>query len=285
MILRGGEYNTINILWRKYAMNLKNYLLSIATISMLGFSGCGSSGDQNQDASVSLGGSFGSGYAYYKAPWYKNIIPKAYATGFGQIEKAVVIPIVNGEAILEEMKDVTINSDGSFSVNLNKALMFDGESYEANWIILVEKNDGTINFLSIPNNTNDDSLVNFPISQATSSSISLGSVANSNDEAQANITLTDLSEKVTYNINELNQLATMDDVLKSIVNRYKNNKGKSEDEIINETLHVVSTGTYANLTNDYEKASDFAGYAFHFHGGKNSLLATKFQNICDTNGT
>jgi hypothetical protein len=77
----------------------------------------------------------------------------------------------------------------------------------------------------------------------------------------------------------------MDDVLKSIVNRYKNNKGKSEDEIIEETLHVVSTGNYANLTNDYEKASNFAGYAFHFHGGKNSLLATKFQNICDTNDT
>jgi hypothetical protein len=272
-------------------------LVSSAVVAsmVVGLSGCGSSStpsattDTGSSSGVSLSGSLGSSYAYYKAPWYKSFITKAYALGFGQINNAVAIPIINGEAEIAESVDISINSSGEFTANLQQefSLEEDGETHtaEANWIVLLEKNDGSIDFLSIPNSTGSDSLVNFPISQATSSSIDLGLVTNNGNEARTDLKLDGLSQKVTYNINELNQLATMDDVLKSIVNRYKNNKGKSEDEMIGETLHVVSNGNYANLTNDYEKASNFAGYAFHFHGGKNSLLATKFQNICDTNDT
>ena len=215
--------------------NLTKIGLSVAMILALslGFNGCGSSSSNPPPADppksttkTKLSGNLGTSYAMYKAPWYDKIVPRAYADGFGQIKKAVAIPIVGSESEISEAKEVTINSDGTFSIDLQKKFSWeeDGETQtkEASWIILMEKNDGTINFLSIPNADDSESLVSLPISKTTDD-IDLGDIDSSSDEGKSSKKLNDLSSKVSYNINELNSLASLDDTMKSVVNAYVNN--------------------------------------------------------------
>jgi len=272
--------------------SLKSKILSFSISAVLSLSlvGCGNNDNNNNGGekssnSTKLSGSLGSSYAFLQKPWYKNLFATpAYAVGFGKITKAVAIPIAGNYTLIDKAKEVTINSDGTFSVSLEKQTTDPetGEKVDLNWIVLLIKSDGTINFLSIPTADNSDSLVNLPIAKTTAD-IDLGEIDNNNDEGKSSKNLNNLSSKVTYNINELNSLATLDDTMKSIVNAYINNYGKNEDEIIEETLHIVSKGDYSTINTQYTKADSFQGYAFHLHANKNSSIAKNFNNLCGIN--
>ncbi len=272
-------------------MKLTTSILSFAVITALSLSGCGggSSSDTTSPTSnldkTKLSGNLGTSYAFYKAPRYRSLFATpAYAAGFGQIKKAVAIPIADGHTLIENSKEVTIKDDGTFVAKLDKKYTHPeyGE-FELTWIIILEKTDGTYNFLSIPNSDNSDSLVNLPISKTTAD-IDLGEISNSSDEGRSSKNLSDISSKVTYNINELNSLATLDDTMKSIINAYVNNYGKNEDETISETLHIVGSGNYSTIDSQYTKAENFEGYSFHIHAEKDSSLALHFTDLCGTDG-
>ncbi len=244
--------------------------------------GCGDGSTYSPSADnskINLSGNLGNSYAYYQEPWYHKLFPKLYAQVFGHIEKAIAIPIINGNAELRFLKNVTINSDGSFTISLEKSFTGpDNKKYPANWILLLVKEDGTYDFLSIPNNDNSESLINLPISNATED-IDVGNINPSqNSEAHTTLNLNDLSTKVTYNINQLEKFSQLDDILKSIANEYRNKNSKTRY-----VLHIVSKGNYNEINTTYSLASQFQGYAFHFHSKKGSKISQNFTNLCNNN--
>jgi hypothetical protein len=267
-------------------------ILALSTASII--TGCGGGGDStplvNSDINttsadkINLSGDFGENYALYKAPWYKKILTKAYANSFGSIKKAVAIPLDGTMPIFEKIKDLTIDEDGSFSVDLDKKFTFSEEgetqTVNLNWLILIEKSDGSISFLSIPNDDLSESLVSLPISQAKSN-LSLGVVSNSADEGRSSLKLNELTQKTNYSIDELNSLATADDVIKAIVNSYRNNYGKDEDEYIDLRLTVVAEGDFNQIGSSYSKAENYRGYSINIYAGPKTVLAQNFSNICN----
>jgi hypothetical protein len=267
---------------------IKTLGISLAVVTAISFSGCGSSDSTTppveDTTTTSLSGNLGTSYAMYKSPWYDNILTKAYAAGFGQVSKAIAIPLLNGEIDIGEAKEVTINDNGTFSVALKKQFTWeeDGENItaDASWIILMEKTDSSINFLSIPNANGSESLINLPIGKSTSD-IAFGDIENSADEANTNLKLDGLSEKVSYNINDLTSLSTTDDVAKAAVNSYKNNYNKSKSEQINVKLTVIAEGNFTKIATEYSKASDYKGYAINIGGGSETILKQNFTTICN----
>ena len=260
---------------------MKKYSLSLALLVALSFVGCGGGSVSTPTSSdPKITGDLGNSYAYYKPKWYENIITKAYASGYGQVKKAVAIPMLNGHVDITSAKEVTINSDGTFSAALPKKMEFEGESIEANWIVLLEKLNGTVKFLSIPNAAGTDSLLTFPMSK-TISNINLGDIgSDGSDEGKSSINLSQVASKVTYNINDLTALASTDDVAKAVINQYKNNFGKSEDKHINVRLTVIAEGNFTKMATQYSKASDYIGYAINIQGSSNTVLKQNFNNIC-----
>ena len=263
---------------------MKKFSISLAILIAFSFAGCGGGNSTTPTLlDPKLSGDLGNSYAFYKPRWYESIITKAYASGYGQVQKAVAIPILNGHVDITNAKNITINSDGTFSVALPKKIEFEGESFEANWIVLLEKTDGSIKFLSIPNAAGTDSLLTFPMSKA-SSDIDLGSISNDNsDEGRSSINLNQLDSKVTYDLNDLTSLATTDDIAKAVINQYKNNYGKSIDKHINVRLTVIAEGNFTQIATGYSKASNYKGYAINIQGGANTILKQNFNNICSNN--
>ncbi len=249
--------------------------------------GCGSgnnSNNGNNSSKVQISGNLGSTYAFYKTPWYEKILPLAYAANFGQIKNAIAIPLVGSDVIISQAKNVTINNDGTFNVDLAKQITDPDtqEKYNLHWIVLLEKLDGSFSFLSIPNSSDSDTLIDFPIGKATTNHIDLGTIDNSGDEGISSKNLNNLTSDVTMNINQLNNLAKIDDTTKSVINSYKNNYGKSEDNMIDEILHVVISGDYTKINTQYTIANTFQGYSFHFDAGKDTSLAKHFTDLCGT---
>jgi len=254
--------------------------------------GC-SNGDNSSDTntstdSIKVSGNLGEGYAFYRRHWYSSLFfTKAFASEFGKIEKALAIPIVDASADLDDAKEITINPDGSFSVSLEKSLEWeeDGETMtkKIDWVILFQKTDGSISFLSIPKDDATDTLINLPISQALTD-INVGYVNNNKDEGESTLHLSNLTKNVNYSLSELNTIASVDDILKSVSNDYLNNYGKPNDETLHEVVHVVTSGDYSTIGTQFTKADQWEGYAFHFYGEKNSLLAQHFEDLCKTDG-
>ena len=264
---------------------MKKFSLSLALLATFSFVGCGGGSGIStplNSNNTKLSGNLGNGYAFYQIPWYKSLfVTPAYAAGFGKIKKAVAVPIVNGSPFLEKSKEVTIESDGTFEVSLEKSFTDPdtGNSLDANWIVLLEKNNGSYNFLSIPTSDDSDSLISLPISKTTDD-IDLGDVDNSADEAKSSKDLSYLSSKVTYDINNLVALSKTDDVVKAIINQYRNNYGKDESQIINVRLTVVAGGDFDTIGTQYSKASIYKGYAINIQGASATVLKQNFNNIC-----
>ena len=124
---------------------MKKFTFSLALLIAFSFVGCGGGGSNTPSSSLNsdktnLSGDFGNGYAFYKVPWYRSLFATpAYAAGFGQVKKAVAIPLVDGYVLMEKAKEVTINSDGTFSVDLERQITDpdNGEKVDLSWIILL----------------------------------------------------------------------------------------------------------------------------------------------------
>lgn len=228
---------------------------------------------------ISISGQFGSSYAFYKKRWYDYFVKTVYAT-YGQIAKSLAVPIISGQGCLEYAQEFEIEADGSFSVELEKSI----NGADANWIILIEETDGDIYFLSIPTVETTESLIVLPVAEATED-IDLGDIDSNDDEAQSEITIDELATKVTYNIEALEEIAEMDNTLKSIVNTYLNSYNIPEDETINGCLSVGASGDYFSINSEFSTAENYSGYAVIMNGGNNSVLANNFTEIYSNDGT
>ena len=259
------------------------FFLAISTI----LAGCGGGGGGSGSASsstpatgnkVSVTGKFGSGYAYYKNHWWNKLFPRALAT-YGTVEKLIAIPVSKAGIWVNGIQEVQVNSDGSFNLSLAKQY----KSSNVIWIVLAKKTDGTYQVLSVGAQDIGDSLVDFPIYSATAN-IDVGTVSPSGDEAKGDKDVSDIASSFSVGLNGLKNIAMFDDVLKALLNFIRNNYekyGKSESKYIEPVLHVTSTGNYTDLSNSatYTLAYTLEGYAFHFHGGPDSVISTNFDNV------
>jgi hypothetical protein len=253
-------------------------------------SGCGGSSSSvssvTGDNKVYVTGRFGSDYAYYKNHWWNRLFPRALAT-YGTVEKLVAVPIVRGDVWVGGIQEVQVGSDGSFSLSLTKQCEGSNwcEGSNATWVVLVKKTDGTYQTLSVGAQDIGDSLVDFPIYLAATN-IDVGTLSSSRDEARGDKDVSDIAPNFSVGASKLENIAMVDDVLKSLVNLVRNNYekyGKDENKYIYPMLHVVFSGNYTTLSSTYTIADTFGGYAFHFHAEPNSVISTNFNNI--RNGT
>jgi len=275
---------------------VKNVALNVIVSSIIGmsFGGCGGGSataflpdetvsDSDSDSElVAVGGTFGSDYAFYQPKSWFSFTTRAYAATFGQVEKNIAIPLVNGEVMLAQAYEIPIADDGSFEAILKKQLS-DPETNkkeDASWVILIEKTGGDINVLSIPGD-NSETLVNLPASKMKSN-VFLGQISNTSDEGTSSLNLDNFTQSTEYTPEDLMTLAKADDMTKAIINNYRNNFLKPEDEYINARLTIVVDGNYSIINSDYSKASQFYGYSFNFMGNKKSVLYQNFEHICQT---
>ena len=113
-------------------------------------------------------------------------------------------------------KDITIEDDGSFAVTLRKV---SGAGDKITWMILLEKSDGNIEFLSVPSSDGSESLVNPPLAASTGD-LDLGEITSNyaENEGESEKSLNDIKEALSLNINDLTAIAKLDDTLKSVLN-------------------------------------------------------------------
>ncbi len=257
--------------------------LALITTSLIGYGCGGGGGGSSSSGSVDFSGSFGSDYSFHRKGILDFLIPKAFAS-YGSVKRIIAIPIVNSRIVYEVAKLIDVNSDGTFSVNLEKTYTYNGTTYKLNWILLIEKTDGDFEFLGI--SSANDSLINIPVGDITSGRIDLGVINksnNRNDEASGDLSLTEFSQYTDLDLNSLEEFVKLDDIVKSVINLYVNNYGKPRDEYIAPKLHVVASGDYNVFRDNYSMAQNFQGYAFHIHTGSSNTISQNFENICNNN--
>jgi hypothetical protein len=270
-------------------MQRKSLALAIGTMVSLAFFACGGGGGGVSTtgnigtSKLTVSGKLGDDYAIYKPSIWDFIIPKAFAS-YGIVNKIVAIHLVDGEHIeISLAKNIDVNSDGSFSAELEKMYNYQGNKYPIYWLLLLDKGNDNFEFIGI-SGSSGDSLINLPIGEIKTATLNLGTIQKSDlDEASTSLNLNTLAQNFNLNSTEVENLAKLDDIVKSAINIYINNYGKSEDEYIEPVLHVVSKGNYAKIKDDYALADNFVGYAFHIHGGKVSILSKNFEDICKGN--
>lgn len=270
-------------------------LLVISACIMMSLSACNGDGVATTSSStsdsgttggtstaVNLKGTLGSSYSYNQPSFFDRFLRSAIAD-YAQIKKAIAIPKNENGFGYEFAKEIAIGNDGSFSVDLPKKITSEGREYTVSWVVLLEKLDGTVEFLSIPAQ-NNETLLEIPIANVPSN-LDIGTVNSQAGEAQSSSNTTVLANIVSLNVADLQQLAKNDDYLKAAANWYLNSYGRNNSTVTTETLQVVSSGNYDSIGANYNLAAAFQGYAFHFHAGKNSAIATGFNSICGSAGS
>ena len=239
--------------------------------------GSSSSPTASSTNTVNISGAFGNSYSYNRNPILEFIFTSAYA-GFGKVNNIIAIPVSQNYVAFEFAKKFNVNSDGTFSLNLEKYIVDEqGINHKVSWIMLIDRSDGKVDFLSIQ--SNNDSLINFPVGDFSNNNFDLGNIENIGDEGVSNISVNDLP--VNLDVESLSNLVKFDDIVKSAVNIYINNYNKPQDEWIMNTLHVVSSGDYNKINTSYSIASNFEGYAFHIHANPNNTISKNFSYICN----
>ena len=260
---------------------MKIFNLSIVVAALLSslFMGCS---DDNNDKvgvdvnknEVKLKGSFGSSYAFYEAPWYS--ISVLHASSFNDVKNAVAIPLHGRDVVMSEARSLNISSSGDFTVDL-------GLDYD--WIVVLEKSGGDFEFLSIPvGEDSNDTLVEIPIKSAKGD-LSIGDVNSvvQSKEASSTKRAEDIIDVLSYNIEDLQAMAKIDDVQKSVVNSYRNNYQKSSDNQILETIDIT-VGEMSGLNeNSFKRADYYQGFAISTEFRSETDIAKNATKICDNN--
>ncbi len=258
---------------------LVSVLLSAFAIVLAGCGGGGSgSGTPSSSTSkVQLSGSVGSGYQAAKVS--SNFLAKtlailgfrtaAYAVGTDPtVDQVIAIPMVRGTLIAGEMANSvsgTINTDMSFSLTL---------ATDHDWVLVLINSLATgtnryVGSLAISTRTGD-SLLDFPATDASISSLNLGivsrPVSTSNDALSANsVSGADFNMTAT----QLTTLAKNDDIFKNaknIVNNYN-----------------AATKVWYQLRTDFIFFGDYAAIGNVFSGPTYTYVNYQFQ--FDTNST
>ena len=284
----------------------KKSLLVVSVAAALSLAGCGGGSGGTaattttpttsvDTTKVVVSGSFGSTYGFFERDWLDYFFPKATAA-FGDVKKLVAVPMMVGDSSIsvhqfEYAKIIDVDASGNFSLDLPKQLTVDmegeTETIDVNWLIIVDRIDNTLDFLSVSDG--DESLLNLPVVNFTSGTLNLGVITRSANsrEAQSSVGFSAIDESSNLTASGVQRLAQSDDALKAISNIYRNCYVLHEndtDKCVDFKLHVVSAGNYANVATTYDKAN-FIGYALHFHGGAESIITQNAENICRTSNS
>jgi hypothetical protein len=214
-----------------------NIIVSIMLIAGLGvmIHACGGGSSGGGQSTIQLSGTVASGSGGYTVAMTKSEIylaralsflgfaSPAYAVGEPEVNRVLAIPMESGSLTSWNMQNAisqTINSDGTFSLSLS-------DSYDWLLMLINSQATGTDKFVgSIAVKAGSDSLLNLPATDATISSIDLGTLS------RATTTTTDAlsSGAVTagnFNMTaaQLTAMAKSDDLFRNamnIVNNYGN---------------------------------------------------------------
>jgi len=283
-------------------MKYSKWAFSILTLMGISFNfifiGCGGDGgdtstSNTNNGSVEIRGNLGSGYSSAGKLWWLADIfgTKAIASDFGNVKRMVAIPIIPNYSYpaIFIAKEIPVNSDGSFSVSLNQGEVDPetGKIYPVNYVLLIEKFDGNISIVSIPNN-NGSPLSLFPISLAKAySKIDLGMVNEENsEEGYTDIDLNYFASTTGLNTTFLANIAEEDDTLKSVVNDYINGYQKWSDYHgrMSHRIRPIFLGNLNDVTDQYEIANEYQGFQIVIEGEDKSMLSKEFENICSNSG-
>ena len=196
----------------------------------LALSACGGGGGGK---TVSLSGKL-SGYTIVSnSPWHKlwNLLaPTPAYAALDQVDTLVAIPHKSGnidEGVFGSIKTATINDDGSFSIDITT-------NYD--WVLLLVNSaataaaDKVVAYVTIPGTTDtgttdtNNTLVDFPATQLSGNSISLGTVSAGAQlqYAVADQNTGDMAQHMKFTLEDLNQMAKYDDAYQHLSNAYLN---------------------------------------------------------------
>ncbi len=212
---------------------------------------------------------------------------KAIAAG-QQVDTIWALPTIDGSIWPESFNykvKISINSDGTFTLNLPKTATVDNSTFNLDWLLLLinskaqNKTDMIVSYIALNDLT--DSLLWMPISNATDN-VDLGQLTPVGNEARSSTTLSDVSNSFTLSLDQLKQIAKSDDVLKNIKNVFLN-YNESTGEYWFLQPYFAWKDIPGSIKNQWSNPANlqFIGYAFYLE--TNNTTDPTFNEIC--NGT
>ena len=202
------------------------------------------------------------------------------------------LPTLKGEISPESFKykvNIPINADGTFTVNLPKTatISLGGKQVTLNlgWILLLvntnakSKKDMIVGYITLSDSS--DSLLWMPISDALGN-INLGVLSQNGNEARSSATLSDEAGTFSLSLDQLEQIAKSDDVLKNIKNIFMNyNENTGEYWILQP--YFGWNDNPSSIKNQWSNPDNLSFYGYAFYLSTNDTTNPTFSDVCQGN--
>lgn len=255
--------------------NLKKISLSLAVVTALSFSGCGSSssdtpptGNDDSTGKTITGTVVGNGYAKNDIinRFLNSIVTPAYAVDLDS-PNAIVVMYNNGES----QKEFPINADGSFEIDtslLNKndlVILVVNKAYKK---VFGNLNLGT---------TTNAKLDYFDKSKLTDN-LALGNIDTENN-CSTSATIESVGSFSDDEVSILEKIAIADDAMVMSVNKFLS------PDFGTEVLSYMNLGAISTMTNqfndlsNFNKANNFNKNSFGFYGEGTTWKNTDYTDV------
>lgn len=239
-------------------------ILSLALFSLSACSGGGDDDSSPSSRSISLSavidGSYNVAYTPTVIDHVKDLIfgERAIAVSSGTVDRVVAIPTWQGSygpASFDSMVTADVENDGSFNLNLT-------ESYE--WVVLLTDSSATsvtdkVAAYVVLTVDASENLVAFSGS-TIASSVDLGTLSKSGNEAQSSRTAEDNSSSFNLTLNQLSSLARSDDGYKHLINLYLNYNPVTKASYAAQLQYGWKAGAITDVGNKDPQATTIDSY-------------------------
>jgi hypothetical protein len=261
-------------------------LFVVAALGVTYVVGCGggsSSGSGSGGGTLTVSGTLGPDYLASATPggFFARVLrylnPQAYAVGASGVDQVIAIPMSRGELSgwsMQSSLTATVNPTGTFSLPLTT---------DSDWLLLLINTTimGPGRYVgSVALNTGADSMLNVPATDAGISTLDLGTLSQSGQDAVSGNTVSGAAFNLTAD--QLASMAKTSDIFHNamnIVNNYDPDTGIWYQMRPN----FLWNGDYSALAASY---SDPNSYSFSGNGGINFQMDTNstsvtMDNICN----
>ncbi len=264
------------------------YFLALIALTILTSCSSSSSAPVATGAKACISGKVDAGYSVFASRYslqrmLASLGPRQAFAGFAPtVDKVWALPTVNGDISsgnFSYKKEVQINADGTFSLNLDKQVSHQGQLYDVDWILLLinsqaPKASQIVGYIALSDT--QGSLLRMPIGSSTSN-IDLGNIAQTGDEALSSKSIANAG---TYSLSleQLQQIAKNDDLLKNIKNVYMNY------DPVNGVYYELQPGfgwadVPASIKNTWSDPATYTYAGYQIYLGTNNITNPTFAQV------
>jgi hypothetical protein len=203
--------------------------------------------DVNSNGKISISGTLAQGLGKMRV-------------GVSTPDSIVAVPCINGEfAFMDLMRNATINSDGTFSIALEKSMQIGSGDLPVEWVLLLidshvaSRFDRVLGFVALKDI--NQSLIKIPVDKAKGD-VHLDTLHQNGNEAQSGDSVAQDTSKFSLSISQLQEMMRTGKTLKLAQNAYANfhgNDGEVLTSFLRGSFGIFPTYTLKTIAlNDVE---------------------------------